>query len=382
MKKVSLLAPGPTPVPQRTLLAMAEPLIHHRSADFMEIFGKVRAGLKKIYQTENEVLTFCSSGTGAMESSVANLLSPGDKAVAVRGGKFGERWTEILEGYGCQPINIDVEWGHAVKPEQIEQALKDNPEARAVYVQAQETSTGVQHPIEDLAKVTAKTDAVLVVDAVSALGAYDIPTDKWGIDVMVAGSQKALMMPPGLAFVSINDKALKLAESSKLPKYYFSWAKEMKSQKNNKGAFTSPVTLFVGLLDVFQLIDELGGLPAIWAETEVKSQAFKAAVKSWGLELFSKENASPALTAVEAPAGIDAQDIVKWLKERYGIFIAGGQAQAKGKIFRVAHMGYITEFDTVQAISAISMALKGLGYDFEMGAAEAAAQRVFGEAMK
>jgi aspartate aminotransferase-like enzyme len=378
MKKVSLLAPGPTPVPPRTLLAMAQPLIHHRSADFMAIIGQVREGLKKIFQTKNEVLTFCCSGTGAMESSVANLLSPGDKAIAIRGGKFGERWTEILEAYGCEPINVDVEWGRAVKPETIKDLLAKDPSIKAVYVQALETSTGVDHPIKELAQVTKDTGAVLVVDAVSALAAYNIPTDEWGLDVVISGSQKALMMPPGLAFVSIGPKALEMMKTSKLPKFYYSWAKELKSQAQNKGAFTSPVPLFIGLLDIFQFIEE-NGIENLWAEIEVKSKAFKAAVQAWGLELFSKENPSPALTAVKVPESMDATDVVKWLKDKYGIFIAGGQAQAKGKIFRVAHMGYINEFDTLQAISAIEMALAGLGYSFEMGSGVAAAQRVFGE---
>ncbi len=379
MKKVSLLAPGPTPVPPRTLLAMAQPLIHHRSADFQEVIGQVRAGLKKIYQTANEVLIFCSSGTGAMESAVTNLLSPGDKAIAIRGGKFGERWSLLLEAYGCQPVNVDVPWGQAVDPAQVEALLKADPTIKAVYVQALETSTGVDHPIQALASVTKNTDAVLVVDAVSALGAYSIPTDQWGLDVVVSGSQKALMMPPGLAFVSIGPKALNLMKKSTLPKFYFSWAKELKNQVENKGAFTSPVTLFMGMLDIFKLIDEVG-LENIFAETAVRSQAFKAAVAAWGLELYSKQRPSTALTAVQCPAGIDGQKVVKWLKEKYAIYIAGGQDQAKGQIFRVAHMGYINEFDTLQAISAIEMALKGLGHSFEMGSGVAAAQKIFGEA--
>ncbi len=379
MKKVSLLAPGPTPVPPRTLLAMAQPLIHHRSADFQEVIGQVRAGLKKIYQTANEVLVFCSSGTGAMESAVSNLLSPGDKAIAIRGGKFGERWSLLLEAYGCQPVNVDVPWGQAVDPAQVEALLKADPTIKAVYVQALETSTGVDHPIEALARVTKNTSAVLVVDAVSALGAYSIPTDQWGLDVVISGSQKALMMPPGLAFASIGPKALELMKKSTLPKFYFSWAKELKNQTENKGAFTSPVTLFMGMLDIFKLIDEVG-LETIFAETATRSRAFKAAVAAWGLELYSKQRPSTALTAVQCPAGIDGQKVVKWLKEKYAIYIAGGQDQAKGQIFRVAHMGYINEFDTLQAISAIEMALKGLGHSFEMGSGVAAAQKIFGEA--
>lgn len=378
MKKVSLLAPGPTPVPPRTLLAMAQPLIHHRSADFQEVIGKVRAGLKKLFQTQNEVLTFCSSGTGAMESSVANLLSPGDKAITVSGGKFGERWALILKAYGCTPVEILVPWGQAVNPTDVAKLLKDDPSIKAVYVQALETSTGVDHPIQELAQVTKNTGAVLVVDAVSALGAYPIPVDQWGLDVVLSGSQKALMLPPGLAFASIGPKALEMMKTSKCPKFYFSWAKELKSQGENKGAFTSPVTLFMGLLDIFAMLDEWG-MDKVYAETVIRSKAFKAAVKAWGLDLYSKQRPSVALTAVQCPENIDGQKVVKWLKDKYGIFIAGGQDQAKGKIFRVAHMGYINEFDTLQAISAIEMALKGLGYAFEMGSGVAAAQKIFGE---
>ena len=381
MKKVSLLAPGPTPVPPRTLLAMANPMIHHRSSTFTDMFGKARAGLQKAFQTKNDVLVFCSSGTGAMESSVSNLLSPGDKAVVVRGGKFGERWSEILAAYGCVPVNIDVPWGYAVKPEQVEEQLKKDPSIKAVYVQALETSTGVDHPVKELAQVTAKTDAVLVADAVSALMSYSIPTDEWGLDVVIAGSQKALMLPPGLAFASLGPKALAMMEKSTCPKFYFSWSKELKNQGQNKGTFTSPVSLFIGLLDVLDYMEEIG-MENMWAETALKSRAFKAAVAALGLELFSKENASPGLTAVACPSGIDGQDVVKWLKGKYDMYIAGGQGDAKGKIFRVAHMGYINEFDTISCISAIEMALAGLGYSFSQGDGVAAAQKVFGEGVK
>jgi aspartate aminotransferase-like enzyme len=310
-----------------------------------------------------------------------NLLSPGDKAIAVRGGNFGERWTELLTAYGCVPVNLDVEWGYAVKPERVEKELKKDPSIKAVFVQALETSTGVDHPIRELAKITAKSDAVLVVDAISALMAYSIPTDAWGLDVVIGGSQKALMLPPGLAFASLGPKALELNKKSKCPKYYFSWKKELKKQTENTGAFTSPVTLFIGLLDVLAYIEEVG-METLWAETEIKSRAFKAAVKAWGLELYAKESPSPGLTAVQCPAGVDGQAVVKWLKDKYEMYIVGGQGQAKGKIFRVAHMGYINEFDTIQGVSAIEMALSGLGYSFNLGAGVAAAQAVFGKEAK
>lgn len=378
MKKISLLSPGPTPVPERTLLAMANPIIHHRAPEFKEIFKKVREGLKMVYQTKSEVLTFNSSGTGAMESAVVNLLSPGDKAIVVNGGKFGERWTNLLDTYGCQAIEIKVPWGYAVKPEEVAALIKKDPSIKAVYVQALESSTGVSHPVKELAEVTKKTDTLLVVDAVSALASYPLPMDEWGIDVMVSGSQKALMMPPGLAFAGIGPRALEMMKTSKLPKFYFSWSKELKNQIDNVGAFTSPVSLFMGMVDVFEILKE-DGMDKVYADTALRSKAFKAAVKAWGLESYAKECASVALTAVQCPQGIDGEAVVKWLRDKYAIYIAGGQDEAKGKIFRVAHMGYIDIFDTLKAISAAEMAMHGLGYKFNLGSGTAAAQLVFGE---
>ena len=379
MKKVTLLSPGPTPVPHRTLLAMAQPLIHHRSPQFAGIFQKVRAGLKMVFETRNEVLVLNSSGTGAMESAVVNLLCSGDKAIVINGGKFGERWNGLLRAYGCQALEMEVPWGYMVKPADVEKMLHGDSSIKAVFVQSLETSTGVEHPIEELAGVVQKTNALLVVDAISSLGACPVPMDKWGIDVMLAGSQKALMMPPGLAFVGIGPKALEMMKTSTLPKYYFSWARELKNQTENKGAFTSPISLFYGLVDVLDIIQEQG-LEKIYRNTKLRAKAFRAAVAAWGLQVYARENPSPALTAVECPPDLDSEKVVKWLREKYGIFIAGGQDQAQGRVFRVAHMGYINEFDTLQAVCAIEMALQGLGYKFNMGGGVAAAEKVFGEA--
>jgi aspartate aminotransferase-like enzyme len=331
-----------------------------------------------VYETENEVLVYSSSGTGAMESAVSNLLSPGDKAIFINGGKFGERWGNLLSAYGCQPLEIKVPWGYAADPQRAADLLRKDPSIKALYVQALETSTGVEHPIKELAQVCRNSGALLVVDAVSCLAAARLPMDAWGIDVMVAGSQKALMLPPGLAFVGIGPRALEAMKYSKLPKFYFSWAKELKNQRDNKGSFTSAVSMFFGLIDVFEMLRE-NGMERIYADTAWRAKAFGAAMQAWGLTSYAKQNPSPALSAVECPPGIDGEAVVKWLRSKYGIFIAGGQDEAKGKIFRVAHMGYITEFDTLQAVSAIEMALHGLGYDFTMGAGIAAAQKVFGE---
>jgi aspartate aminotransferase-like enzyme len=357
---------------------MAQPLIHHRAPDFAGIFQKVRDGLKMVYETENEVLVYSSSGTGAMESAVVNLLSPGEKAIFVNGGKFGERWGSLLNAYGCQPLELKVPWGYAADPARVAAMLAEDPAIKAVYVQALETSTGVEHPVQELAQVCRKSSALLVVDAVSCLAATRLPMDAWGIDVMVAGSQKALMLPPGLAFVGIGPRALSAVKQSRLPKFYFSWDKELKNQKENKGAFTSAVSMFFGLIDIFDMLREYG-MERVYADTALRARAFGAAMQAWGLKPYAKQNPSPALTAVECPPAIDGEAVVKWLRSKYGIFIAGGQDEAKGKIFRVAHMGYITEFDTLQAVSAIEMALHGLGYDFTMGAGIAAAQKVFGE---
>lgn len=376
MKKHYLFAPGPTPVASETLLAMAVPVIHHRSPQFAEVVAECREGLKYLFQTQQEVLILASTGTGAMEGAITNTLSPGDTALVVRGGKFGERWGEICEAYGVKVEPIEVEWGRQVKVEEVAARLKANPAIKAVCVQALETSTGVDHPVKELAALTRDLpDTLLIVDAVSALGAYELPMDAWGIDVMVSGSQKAMMLPPGLAFACLSAKAWKFTETSRCPKYYFDFRKELKNIQKNTGAYTSAVSLMMGLREVLRHFKK-EGLEKIFAEHELMSRATKAAVKAMGLELFSKEGASRALTAVMAPPGINGQDVVKLLREKHGIMIAGGQAQAKGKIFRIAHMGYIGNFDIILVIAALEVVLNELGYKVPYGAGVKAAQEV------
>ena len=255
MQKRYLMAPGPTPVAPETLLAMAEPMIHHRSPQFSAILAEVEEGLKFIFQTKNDVLILVASGTGAMEGAVTNFLSAGDKALVVRGGKFGERWEEICTAYGVKAITIDVEWGKSIRPELIEAALKAEKDIKAVYIQAHETSTGVKHPVEAIGKIVNQfPGTILIVDAISALGVYDLKTDDWHIDVLVSGSQKALMLPPGLAFASVSEKAWGMNKTSGLPKYYFDFAKERKSLAKNTGAYTSAVTLIIGLQQVLRQV--------------------------------------------------------------------------------------------------------------------------------
>jgi aspartate aminotransferase-like enzyme len=373
--KMYLMTPGPTPVAPETNLAMAQPIIHHRSPLFMEILGGVRADLKYLFETEQEVLIFAATGTGAMEGAVANTLSAGDTALVVDGGKFGERWTELCNVYGVKAERLAVPWGHAVDPKDVAKMLDANPAIKAVLVQANETSTAVQHPIKELAEVTKnRPGTILVVDAISALGGYKIPMDKWGIDVLVAGSQKAMMLPPGLAFVALSPKAWGFVKESKLPKYYFNFAKALKSAEKNQTPYTSPVSLILGLKEVLGKIKQVG-LDKIYAHNERLSKACKAAMKAMGLELYSKDNPSVVLTAALTPAGIDGQKVVAELRKK-GIWIAGGQAEAKGKIFRIAHMGFIDTVDLLGTIGGLEEVLNTLGYKVQPGVGLKAAQEV------
>jgi aspartate aminotransferase-like enzyme len=377
MKRL-LMTPGPTPVSPETQLAMAQPIIHHRAPAFMEILAKVREDLKYLFQTQQEVLMFAATGTGAMEGAVANTLSPGDTALVAEGGKFGERWADLCKVYGVNVDLLKIEWGNAVDPQEVARRLDANPAIKAVLVQANETSTGVQHPVKELAAITkSRPGTILVVDAISALGGYPLPMDEWGMDIVVAGSQKAMMLPPGMAFAALSAKAWEFVKNSKCPKYYFDFAKQLKSQEKNQTAYTSAVTLTLGLQHVLGWIRERG-LENIFAHNKKLSAATKAAVKAMGMELYSKQYPSDVLTAVLAPAGVDGQKVVAKMREK-GIWIAGGQAQAKGKIFRIAHMGFIDEQDLLGTLGALEIVLNDLGYKVELGVGLKAAQEILGK---
>jgi aspartate aminotransferase-like enzyme len=375
MQKKYLLAPGPTPVPPEALLAMAMPIIHHRAPDFLPVLDSAKKGLQWLYQTKNDVLILCSTGTGGMVGSVNNFLTPGDEVLVVNGGKFGERWTKICQSYGMKVTELVVEWGHAVKPEQVEDALKKNTKIKAVFVQYTETSTGVNHDIKTLAGIVKKTDALFVVDAISALVAHDIRTDEWGIDVVIGGSQKGLMLPPGLAFVSVSDKAWKMADAAKTPKFYFNFKKERENLSKNQTTWTSPVSLIIGLNAAVKMLQD-EGLENVFKRHERLAKATRAAAAALSLPLFPKENPSLSLTAIEAPAGVDGQAIYKDLRVKYGITGAGGQDKLKGKIFRIAHLGYADTFDVITAVAGIEMVLKGLGHPVKLGTGVAAAQEI------
>jgi len=375
LQKKYLLAPGPVPVPPKALLAMAKPIIHHRLPEFSAILSKIREDLKYLFQTQNDVLFFASSGTGAMEACVVNLFSPGDKVIIVRGGKFGERWGELAETYGLDPVYIDVEWGKAVTPQAVEEALKAHPEAKGVMIQAHETSTGVKHPVAEIAALTKERDTLLVVDAISALGVYPLPMDELGLDAVVAGSQKSIALPPGLSFVALSERAWKRVEEAKLPRYYFDFRREKKALAKETTAFTPAVSLLFGLSEVLTRIREVG-LEKLFAHYARLSGACRAGIKALGLELFS-EAPCEALTIVKVPAEVDGLALMKLMRNKYQVTMAGGQAKLKGKVVRIAHLGYQSPFDVILALSALEMALNELGYQVSIGAGVAAAQKYF-----
>ena len=376
MEKHYLLAPGPTPIPPEVLLTMAEPIIHHRAPAYEKILEEVREGLKYIFQTKKEVLIFTSSGTGAMEGTVTNTLCPGDKVIVVEGGKFGERWANICKAYGVKARVLPVEWGKGIDPGWIARALKEDPSIKAVFTQATETSTGVLHPIQEIAGIVSQyPGTVMVVDAISHLGAVELPMDEWKLDVVVAGSQKALMLPPGLAFAALSDKAWEFVGQSTLPKFYFDFRKELKNLTQNQNAYTPAISLVVGLAESLRKIKE-EGLENIFTRHAKLAKATRAAMLALGLQLYAPQAYSNALTAVVAPPGVDGQKVVKILRDKHNLTIAGGQDQAKGKIFRIAHLGYVDQFDIIMGVAAVEMTLKELGYAVEMGKGVRAAMEV------
>jgi aspartate aminotransferase-like enzyme len=379
MVKRYLLAPGPTPVPSEVLLSMAMPIIHHRSPDFLPVLDSAKKGLQWLYQTGNDVLILCATGTGGMVGSVSNFFNEGDKVIVVNGGKFGERWTKICKSYGLNVDEITLEWGYAVKPELIEDKLKKDQGIKGVFVQASETSTGVYHDVQSLASIVKRCEnTLLVVDAISALAAHDLKTDDWGIDIMVGGSQKGLMLPPGIAFVSVSNKAWEKAKTSKLPRFYFDFKKERENLAKNQTNFTSPVTLIIGLNESLKML-QAEGLGNVFNRHEKLALTTRKAVQALGLELYAKESPSNAVTAVMTPPGIDGQAVYKNLREKYGITAAGGQDRARGKIFRIAHLGYVDKFDVITAIAGIEMVLKGMGHPVQLGTGVAVAEELLME---
>ncbi len=380
MKKY-LLAPGPTPVPETTLMAMSGPILHHRTPQFSEIFYETEELLKYVFQTTGEVLIIASSGTGAMEGSIANLFSAGDEVIAVNGGKFGERWGQIAEAYGLKVHWLKVEWGKAVEVSAVKELLDANPNVKGVLTQASETSTTVAHPVREIAALTKDRDCLTVVDGITAVGVFDVPMDDWGIDVLVSGSQKAFMLPPGLAFAAFSEKAWGFAEKSTSTKYYLDFTKERKKIAQKTTAYTPAVSLIVGLRESLNLI-KTEGLRNVFARHDRLARATRAAGTALGLKLLAPDTPSNAVTGIFVPEDIDGAAFVKYLRDDMGVTIAGGQDHLKGKIVRVAHLGYADTFDVIIAISAIEMALKRFGADVTLGSGVSAAEAILSEAYK
>lgn len=375
MNKVRLLTPGPCPVPSRVRLAIARPVIHHRSDEYHRVHAEVVAGLRQVFRTSGDVFLFASSGTGVMESAVVNLLSAGDTAIVICGGKFGERWAEICKAHGVIVAPVDVDWGKAVDPASVEKALVEIPDAAAVFATLCETSTGTKTDIRALAAITREKRAVLVTDATSGLCVSELRMDAWGVDVAVAGCQKGLMLPTGLGVAVVGSaKARGLVEKSRLSKYYFDWKAAGAAATKNETAWSAPASLVIGLKESLDLI-MAEGLDAVLARHARLARAGRAGAAALGLELLAKDSPAEGLTALIVPEGIQADALRERMAEQYGVLVAGGQGPLRGKIIRIAHMGYADALDVIAAISALEMALADLGWPVEIGKGVSAAER-------
>ncbi|MDR2884182.1 MAG: alanine--glyoxylate aminotransferase family protein [Deferribacteraceae bacterium] len=377
MLKKFLIAPGPTPVPAEVLLEIAKPVMHHRTAEFSAIFAEARNGLKPLFGTSQDVIILLSSGTAAMEASIVNTLSQNDRILVIDGGKFGERWGSIAKKYGLTVDTLKYTWGESAKAADVEAHLNKFPDTKAVFIQGSETSTTVYHPLKEIAAVVRKFDnTIFVVDGITSVGVYDTKMDEWGIDIMLSGSQKAFMLPPGLAFITLSQKAWKMTESSTLPKFYLNLATELKNQKKDTTAWTPGVNLIYGLTKSLQMMNE-EGLENIYKRHAICAEATRKALTALGLKLLAVDSPSNAATGVFMPEGIDAVKFEYYMREKVGITFAGGQDDLKGKVIRVSHLGYHGLFDTITAISAIEMGLKVFGYNVQLGKGVAACEEVF-----
>ena len=383
LKKNRLFTPGPTPLLPQAQTAMASYSAHHRTADFRALFTRVLADLKEFIGTKNEVLVLSSSGTGFMEASISNLTSSGDQVLVLTAGKFGERWTSLAKAFGCAVETVTAPYGETISLEEVRRKL--TPEIRCVYVQATESSTGARHDVEGIGKlVRALPDTLFVVDAITGLGTTRLDADAWGIDIIIGGSQKALMIPPGLAYGAISERAWKRMEIAKSPRYYFDLRKERKSAAKAETAYTPATSLFAGLAAALDYVRQLedgnlaAGRDALIANAELCAAMTRAGVQALGLKLFAPSSPAAALTAVAAPTGADSTAICKRFRERFGAVVANGQAEMKGQLFRIAHIGYYDYLDTVGVLSALEHVIaETTESKVEFGCAVRAAQEVY-----
>ena len=372
------MAPGPTPVPPEVLAAQAAPLVYHRGPGYGTLLRDVTEGLKRLFRTHNDVVVFSSSGTGGLESAVANVFSPGDRVVVVVAGYFGERFAKIARAFGLDVRTVEYEWGRAAKPEDIEAAIAEAP-TKGVLVQQSETSTAVIHDIEAIGRVTSRAGVLLLVDCVSSVGAVPFECDAWGVDVAVGGSQKALSATPGIAFVAISEKAWEASRTATCPRFYFDWAEYKASYElaDPESPWTPAISLLQGLCAALELyFDE--GPDAVLARHKVLAAAVKEGVRALGLDLFGEDPQKAwAVTAIRAPEGIDGNELVARVRAEHGIILAPGQGPLKGNVFRIGHLGYYDRLDILRGLAALEMTLDGMGYPVKRGSAVAAAQEVF-----
>ena len=377
MFKERLFTPGPTQLLPQVQTAMAQPIIHHRTEEFRAVFKEVLEGLRYLYNTENEVLLFTSSGSGVMEGAVVNLLSPGDKAIVVSAGKFGERWVQLCKTFGVNAHVLSVPYGQAVNPQQVASWLEQEPETRAVFVQYTESSTGARQDVKALGEIVHQhPKTALVVDAITGLGVMEMPVDQWHLDVVIGGSQKALMSPPGLAFASVSQKAWGMIESAKSSRFYFDFQKERKNNAKAESSYTPAITLVVALSESLKYIRQLGRENLI-QNAGLLARATRAAAGALGLRLFAESCPSDALTAICSPEAVDSGTLIKEVKRNFGAVVANGQGEMKGKIFRIAHLGYYDFTDMVALIACLEIILKKLGVPVELGSGVRAAQQVY-----
>ncbi|MGA2410840.1 MAG: alanine--glyoxylate aminotransferase family protein [Candidatus Binataceae bacterium] len=377
--KKYLFTPGPAPVPPEVLLEMARPVIHHRTPEFSGILDSARAGLQPLFGTKREIILLSSSGTGAMEAAVTNLIAPGEHALFINGGKFGERWGKLLATFGAIGHEVKVEWGRAVRPGQIEEALRANPQIRAVLMQASETSTCAIHPVEQVARITRARDTLLIVDGITSIGVFEQKMDEWGVDALITGSQKALMLPPGLGMVALSPRALAKAQKNPAPRFYFDLPRELKAQRDeHTTAWTAPVSLIFGLHKTLELI-HAETLPQVFTRHRLMAESTRAAALALGLKLISPEAPAPGVTGILTPEGLDGGKLVRLMRDELGVSVQGGQDQMKGKLVRIGHMGYLAPFDMLTAASALEIGLHRLGYRFDLGTGVAAVQQLIAQ---
>ena len=375
LKKSRLFTPGPTPLQPAVQEALARPILHHRTDEFRAAFKECTAGLKQFLKTDDDVLILACSGTGGMEAALVSVLSPGDAMLALVAGNFGERWVAIGRAHGMAVTILEAEWGDAVPAERVAEALDRDPRIRGVFVQLSESSTGAAHDVEAIARVTrGRKDTVLVVDAISGAGAMRLETAAWGVDVVVVGSQKALALPPGLAFVSMSVKAWAAAESATTPRFYFDLARERKAQGAGESAFTPAISSVVALRAALGFVASMGGVDALVRNAGVLAASTRAAVKALGLPLVAPRAHGDALTALYAPSGVESGAIVKALKAEFASTVAGGQGKLKGQILRIAHLGYYDATDILGLLATLEIVLRRLGHRFDLGAGMAAAE--------